>query len=102
GGTWAEFRYVRLPAAAPYIFAGMKTAVVLSLLGAITAEFVASEAGLGYLMSQLMFRLDTPGVFSVLIILAVIGVLLFLIADWLHRRIVFWDGTSGTTPGDTK
>lgn len=102
GGTWAEFRHVRLPSAAPFIFAGMKTAVVLSLLGAITAEFVASEAGLGYLMSQLMFRLDTPGVFSVLIILAAIGVLLFLAADWLHRRIVFWENASGTGLGGTK
>lgn len=99
GGTWAEFRYVRLPSAAPFIFAGMKTAVVLALLGAITAEFVASEAGLGYLMGQLMFRLDTPGVFSVLIILAAIGVSLFLFADWLHRRVVFWDAPDKLSSG---
>jgi len=97
GGTWSEFWYVRLPSAAPFIFAGMKTAVVLALLGAITAEFVAAEAGLGYLMSQLMFRLDTPGVFAVLILLALIGVCLFLLADWAHRRIVFWDRQSGDT-----
>jgi len=91
GSRWMEFRYVRLPSAAPYIFAGMKTAIVLSLLGAITAEFVGSEAGLGYLMSQLMYRLDTPGVFAVLIILASMGISLFLLADYLHRRVVFWD-----------
>jgi NitT/TauT family transport system permease protein len=91
GDKWAEFRYVRLPSAAPFIFAGMKTAVVLSLLAAIAAEFVGAEAGLGYLMTQLMFRLDTAGVFAVLILLAAIGILLFLAADWLHRRVVFWD-----------
>lgn len=91
GNKWMEFRYIRLPSAAPYIFAGMKTAVVLSLLGAITAEFVGAEAGLGYLMSQLMYNLDTPGVFAVLIILASIGISLFLVADFLHRRVVFWD-----------
>ena len=98
GSSWMEFRYVRLPSAAPYIFAGMKTAIVLSLLGAITAEFVGSEAGLGYLMSQLMYRLDTPGVFAVLIILASIGITLFLLADYLHRKVVFWDAPdrSGT------
>ncbi|HMS81707.1 MAG TPA: ABC transporter permease [Burkholderiaceae bacterium] len=94
GGTWAEFVWVRLPSAAPYIFAGMKTAVVLSLLGAIAAEFVGAEAGLGYLMSQLMFRLDTPGVFAILVLLGAIGVLLFLFADWLHRKIVFWDASA--------
>lgn len=91
GNTWAEFRYVRLPSASAYIFAGMKTAVVLSLLAAIAAEFVSAEAGLGYLMTQMMFRLDTAGVFAVLLLLAAIGIVLFLAADWAHRRVVFWD-----------
>lgn len=91
GGTWSEFWYVRLPGAAPYVFAGLKASVVLSLLGAITAEFVGAEGGLGYLMSQLMYRLDTPGVFSVLLLLALLGIALFLLADWLQRRIVHWD-----------
>lgn len=94
GGMWAEFVWVRLPSAAPFIFAGMKTAVVLSLLGAIAAEFVGAEAGLGYLMSQLMFKLDTPGVFAILLLLAVIGVSLYMLADWAHRRIVFWDAAA--------
>jgi NitT/TauT family transport system permease protein len=94
GGTWAEFRWVRLPSAAPFIFAGMKTAVVLSLLGAIAAEFVGAEAGLGYLMSQLMFQMDTPGVFAILILLGLIGVCLFMIADWIHRKVVFWDASA--------
>jgi len=94
GGVWEEFLWVRLPSAAPYIFAGMKTAVVLSLLGAIAAEFVGAEAGLGYLMSQLMFKLDTPGVFAILVLLAVIGVSLYMLADWAHRKIVFWDAAA--------
>jgi NitT/TauT family transport system permease protein len=94
GGIWAEFVWVRLPSAAPFIFAGMKTAVVLALLGAIAAEFVGAEAGLGYLMSQLMFRLDTPGVFAILILLGAIGVALFMVADWAHRKIVFWDASA--------
>ncbi len=94
GGTWAEFVWVRLPSAAPFIFAGMKTAVVLALLGAIAAEFVGAEAGLGYLMTQLMFRLDTPGVFAILILLGAIGVLLYLIADWAQKKVIFWDLSS--------
>lgn len=94
GNAWAEFRYIRLPNAAPFIFAGLKTAIVLSLLGAITAEFVGAEAGLGYLMNQMMFRLDTAGVFAVFLILAAIGITLFLAAEWLQNRIVFWDRPS--------
>jgi NitT/TauT family transport system permease protein len=94
GGVWDELVWVRLPSAAPYIFAGMKTAVVLSLLGAIAAEFVGAEAGLGYLMSQLMFKLDTPGVFAILVVLSAIGVSLYLLADWAHRKTVFWDAAA--------
>ncbi len=94
GGWRHELIWVRLPSAAPYIFAGMKTAVVLALLGAIAAEFVGAEAGLGYLMSQLMFKLDTPGVFAILLILSSFGVSLYLLADWAHRKIVFWDANA--------
>lgn len=94
GGTFAEFWWVRLPSAAPYIFAGMKTSIVLSLLAAIAAEFVGAEAGLGYLMTQLMFKLDTPGVFAILIILSVIGITLYMVADWAQRKVVFWDATT--------
>ena len=72
----------------------MKTSIVLALLGAIAAEFVGAEAGLGYLMTQLMFKLDTPGVFSILIILSVIGVTLYMVADWAQRKIVFWDAST--------
>jgi len=94
GGVFAEFWWVRLPSAAPYIFAGMKTSIVLSLLAAIAAEFVGAEAGLGYLMTQLMFKLDTPGVFAILIILSCIGITLYMIADWAQRKVVFWDATT--------
>jgi NitT/TauT family transport system permease protein len=91
GGRWSEFTMVRLPSAAPFIFAGMKTAIVFSLLGAIAAEFVSAESGLGYLLAQLMFRLDTAGVFAVLLVLAAIGISLYSLADFLHRRLVFWE-----------
>lgn len=94
GGTFAEFWWVRLPSAAPYIFAGMKTAIVLALLAAIAAEFVGAEAGLGYLMTQMMFKLDTPGVFAILIILSAIGIGLYMIADWGQRKVVFWDANA--------
>jgi NitT/TauT family transport system permease protein len=94
GGVFAEFWWVRLPSAAPYIFAGMKTSIVLALLAAIAAEFVGAEAGLGYLMTQLMFKLDTPGVFAILIILSAIGIVLYTVADWAQRKVVFWDANA--------
>ena len=94
GGKFSELRWVRLPSAATFIFAGMKTSIVLAMLAAIAAEFVGAEAGLGFLMTQLMFKLDTPGVFAILIILSCIGIGLYMLADWTQRKIIFWDANT--------
>ncbi|WP_163450034.1 ABC transporter permease, partial [Escherichia coli] len=47
---WQVFRYVRFPNALPFIFAGLNTAIVLAVIGAIVAEFVGSNYGLGFLI----------------------------------------------------
>ena len=48
--AWQTFRYVRLPAALTYIFAGLKVSAVFAATGAIVGEFVGANAGLGYLL----------------------------------------------------
>ena len=45
-------------------------------------------------MTQLMFKLDTPGVFAILIILSCIGIGLYMLADWMQRKIIFWDANT--------
>lgn len=87
---WQIFRMVKLPSALPFLFAGLDVAIVLSVIGAIVAEFVGSQKGLGYLILQYNFSFNTAGVFAVLIVLSAMGVGLHLIVQWLQRRIVFW------------
>ena len=53
------FQKIRLPNSIPYLFAGIKVAIVLSVTGAIVAEFVAANEGLGYLVLQANYNLDT-------------------------------------------
>jgi NitT/TauT family transport system permease protein len=50
---------VKLPSAMPMIFAGLHIAVIFSILGAIVGEFVGSKKGLGNLILQMNFNLDT-------------------------------------------
>jgi NitT/TauT family transport system permease protein len=45
-----EYTQIRLPYAVPYVFAALKVAITLSVIGAVVAEFVAAERGLGYLI----------------------------------------------------
>lgn len=79
-----------LPSALPSLFAGLEVAVVLSVTGAIVAEFVGSSAGLGYLMQATNFSLDVATTFAVLVVLGGIGLSLHGAVAWINRRFVFW------------
>lgn len=87
---WQIWRRLLLPSALPSMFAGLEVAVVNSFIGAITGEFVGADAGLGVLLQQFKNAYDTPGVFAILVILAVVGVLLNQSVRLCRRRFVFW------------
>jgi NitT/TauT family transport system permease protein len=85
------FRMLRLPSALPFIMAGLEVAMVFSLVGAIVAEFVGAEAGLGMLIQSRNFSMDVAGEFAVLFILAVLGLLLNAALVSVRKRVLFWD-----------
>jgi len=85
-------RYVQFPSALPYVFAGLNTAIVLAVIGAIVGEFVGAKQGLGVQILQANFNLDLASVFSSLIVLGVIGVILNASVRAFERRICFWSG----------
>jgi len=85
------FRMLRLPTALPFIMAGLEVAMVFSLVGAIVAEFVGAEAGLGMLIQSRNFSMDVAGEFAVLFILAGMGLLLNAALVTVRRRVLFWD-----------
>ncbi len=85
------FWMLQLPNAMPYIFAGLEIAMIFALIGAIVAEFVGAQSGLGMLMQSMNFTMDVAGQFSVLIILSMLGLLLNSIVSEARRRVLFWD-----------
>ena len=87
---WKTFWYVQWPEALPFIFAGLNVGLVMSVLGAIVGEFIGSKDGLGYLLLQMNYNLDVAGMFSVLLVLGLMGVVLNFVAQYARRRIVFW------------
>ena len=74
---WQIFTKIQLPGSLPYLFSGMKVAVVLAVAGAIVGEFIASQEGLGYLMLQVQVTLDTAAMFMAVLIITAIGVVLY-------------------------
>jgi NitT/TauT family transport system permease protein len=88
---WQIFWMLQLPNAMPYIFAGLEIAMIFALIGAIVAEFVGAQAGLGMLIQSMNFTMDVAGQFSVLLILSMLGLLLNGFVAEIRRRVLFWD-----------
>jgi NitT/TauT family transport system permease protein len=84
------FRKVKFPNSLPYIFAGLKVAITLAVIGAIVAEFVGSDKGLGYLLIISGTYADAAMNFAALTILAIMGVSLFLIVSYMERVALPW------------
>jgi NitT/TauT family transport system permease protein len=90
GSEFDVFRKIRLPNSLPYMFAGIKVALVLSVTGAIVAEFVAANQGLGYLILQANYSLDTAFALVNLLILAALSLALFMAVDRLQKKLAPW------------
>ncbi|MFP5340788.1 MAG: ABC transporter permease, partial [Gammaproteobacteria bacterium] len=87
---WHVFRMVRLPHALPFVFAGLDIGIVLAVIGAIVGEFVGAQAGLGYLILQRNFSMDAAGMFAILVVLSLIGIVLHAVVKLIARRVIFW------------
>jgi NitT/TauT family transport system permease protein len=84
------YRIVKLPHAAPYIFAGLDMAVVYALLGTIVAEFLGAQQGMGVVITQAQAVTDVAGVFAALVILGALGITLHAIVRRIELRVVHW------------
>lgn len=89
---WEEYRKLLLPASLPAIFASLKIAIALALIGAIVAEFLGASEGMGVLLREFSFQLRIEESFAVLFALSGLGLVFFGLAVFLESRIVFWRG----------
>jgi NitT/TauT family transport system permease protein len=97
---WQIFTMLQLPNAMPYIFAGLEIAMIFALIGAIVAELVGAEKGLGMLIQSMNFTMDVAGQFSVLLILSVLGLILNGAVTLVRRRVLFWDSSRDSDAGE--
>src|SRR5437016_6109605 len=84
--------YLRLPTALPYFLAGLRISSGLALIGAVVAEFVAgtddSETGIDLRILEAGYRLAIPRLFAALFLLSLTGIVIYLILDFLSRRLL--------------
>jgi NitT/TauT family transport system permease protein len=85
-----EYTQIRMPYAVPYIFSALKVAITLAVIGAVVAEFVAAEKGLGYLILYTTSTFKIPLAFAALATLVGCSLALYGLIVWLHRRFFPW------------
>jgi len=85
------FWMLRLPNALPFVMAGLDVAMIFALIGAIVAEFVGAQRGLGMLIQSMNFNMDVSGQFSILLILSFVGLVLNRGIMLIRKRVMFWD-----------
>lgn len=86
---WDILTKIQLPNAIPYIFSGLKVAVPLSIIGAVVAEFMQSDSGLGYVVLIAVGNVNTPMVFVAVLLMALLSLSLFAFlsgVEWLTMR----------------
>jgi NitT/TauT family transport system permease protein len=84
---WQTFFKVRLPAALPSIFGGLKVAISLAVIGAIIGEYIAAERGLGYLQLQANSQFDTTLNFATVVTISLVGVLLYYAVAIVEAKV---------------
>jgi NitT/TauT family transport system permease protein len=97
-GKLQELTRIRLPFAIPFVFGGLKVAAALAVVGAVVAEFVGAEAGLGYLIQTSMAFFRTPLAFGAVVMLAIMGILLFQAVALAERLLFPWSSGIGQPP----
>ena len=87
---WQTLRYVRIPYALPFVFAGIELGGLYAMLGAIVAEFVGSSAGVGNWLIAMNVNLDTSSTFALLVVLALYGIAFQKLISFVRSRALFW------------
>ena len=97
--TWGQtLRRLRLPAALPFVFNGLKIATTLALIGAIVAEFFGSPVrGMGFRISTEVGRLNLDMVWAEIVMAALAGSALYGGVALVERALTFWHPSQRTS-----
>ncbi len=87
---WQTLRKLKLPSALPFIFAGLKTAAVFSVVGAVVGEYLGGGKGLGELIRLSAQTLRIDRVFALIFYLGILGLILFGVVAWAEKKLLFW------------
>lgn len=84
------FRAIRVPAAMPYIFSGLKIGMVSAVMASMVVEYIGSSEGLGNLTMYAFSRQDVPLMFAAILTTAVMGLVFTSLLSSTERLLMPW------------
>ncbi|MEW9097014.1 MAG: ABC transporter permease [Clostridiaceae bacterium] len=87
---WQKFIYIELPYSMQAILSGIKVALTQAMVGAVIGEMIGAKSGLGYLLTLGNETYDINLVLSSIFILSLIGLILYLVAGLIEKRLLSW------------
>lgn len=88
------FWKLRVYASVPFLFSSLRITATTSVIGAIVAEWIGAQEGLGYLIIQATYNFDTPFLYATMIMASLVAVVFFTIVSVLEKLIVTWSADS--------
>lgn len=88
--AWQKFIYIELPYSLQAILSGIKIALTQAMVGAVIGEMIGAKSGLGYLLTLGNETYDINLVLSSIIILSLIGLILYLVAGFVEKKLLIW------------
>ena len=85
------FRYVRWPSSLPYLFSAMRIASTSSVLGALVAEWIGTNKGLGYLIVLTTYDFRTPLLYAAMAVTSAIALAFFFLVSIVEWAVVRWE-----------
>jgi len=85
------FRYVRWPSSLPYLFSAMRIASTSSVLGALVAEWIGTNKGLGYLIVLTTYDFRTALLYAAMAVTSVVALAFFFLVSVLEWLLVRWE-----------
>jgi NitT/TauT family transport system permease protein len=89
--TLQVFAKIRIPMAMPMIIVGLMMGAIFSVITAIGAEMSGGGFGLGSRLTTFSSTLRTADFFAVILILAIMGILIYVFFSWLGKRLAGWE-----------
>lgn len=92
---WTVMRYLRLPNALPYVFTGLRIAASVVVPGAMVAEWITADSGLGFYVITQTVNYQTELVWAGILVATAAGVCFFSLVAAIEKRVIPWHD-----PGD--